>query len=195
VSCAGLLLFSSWYFGKTSPSVRPLFVSGMTCDMGLSAAKAERDSAAVSAQPVSSQSKQSVRPASASETPTPPPGPAPEGMVWIPGGEFSMGADEFPDAQPWHRVRVDGFWMDRTEVTNEQFAKFVRPLTMSRLPNVNRAQRIFQAHRTRICGPDRWCSRRPLVVPSSGQAERSLPVVVLRGRRELETSGRPAERH
>src|SRR4051812_18762665 len=57
----------------------------------------------------------------------PAPGPAPEGMVWIPGGEFAMGSDEpnFADARPVHRVRVDGFWMDRTEVTNEQFARFI----------------------------------------------------------------------
>jgi formylglycine-generating enzyme required for sulfatase activity len=49
-------------------------------------------------------------------------------MVWIPGGEFWMGSDEpaFPDARPWHRVSVDGFWMDKTEVTNEQFERFVR---------------------------------------------------------------------
>ena len=46
-------------------------------------------------------------------------------MVLVPGGEFWMGADEFPDAQPWHRVFVNGFWMDKTEVTNEQFEKFV----------------------------------------------------------------------
>jgi formylglycine-generating enzyme required for sulfatase activity len=66
-----------------------------------------------------------------------PPHPPPEGMVWIPGGEFSMGAlapldanDEVGmqatlDSRPIHRVYVDGFWMDRTEVTNEQFAAFV----------------------------------------------------------------------
>jgi formylglycine-generating enzyme required for sulfatase activity len=63
--------------------------------------------------------------------------PAPEGMVWIPGGEFSMGSDEASemlcglpgvtaDARPVHRVYVDGFWMDRTEVTNEQFERFVK---------------------------------------------------------------------
>src|SRR5262249_12043278 len=54
-----------------------------------------------------------------------PPGPAPDGMVWIPGGVFWMGSPDFPDAQPVHKVYVDGFWMDKTEVTNEQFAKFI----------------------------------------------------------------------
>jgi formylglycine-generating enzyme len=55
-----------------------------------------------------------------------PPGPAPEGMVWIPGGQYWMGAndDAMPDARPVHLVTVDGFWMDETEVTNAQFAKF-----------------------------------------------------------------------
>jgi formylglycine-generating enzyme required for sulfatase activity len=51
--------------------------------------------------------------------------PAPEGMAWIPGGVFWMGSDDFPDARPVHKVGIDGFWMDKTEVTNEQFAKFV----------------------------------------------------------------------
>src|SRR5262249_52135743 len=50
------------------------------------------------------------------------------GMVWIPGGEFTMGTDSdlgWPDEKPAHRVRVDGFWMDETEVTNAQFRAFV----------------------------------------------------------------------
>lgn len=67
------------------------------------------------------------------------PGEAPAGMVWIPGGEFSMGTDDptkmlcegagsdpMPDARPIHRVAVDGFWMDETEVTNTQFARFIK---------------------------------------------------------------------
>jgi len=72
------------------------------------------------------------------ENATPAAGTAPDGMVWIPGGEFSMGAAEpadredvvgmqaVGDSRPVHRVSVDGFWMDRTEVTNDQFAAFVR---------------------------------------------------------------------
>jgi formylglycine-generating enzyme len=55
----------------------------------------------------------------------PPTAGAPEGMAWIPGGEFSMGAN-VPDARPVHRVYVNGFFMDRTDVTNVQFAKFVK---------------------------------------------------------------------
>lgn len=57
---------------------------------------------------------------------TPPPGPAPDGMVWIPGGTFWMGCDdcEMPDAEPVHLVSVDGYWMDKTPVTNAQFEKF-----------------------------------------------------------------------
>jgi formylglycine-generating enzyme len=54
------------------------------------------------------------------------PGGEPPGMVWVPGGEFTMGGpDGYPDASPSHRVRVHAFWMDATEVTNAQFAAFV----------------------------------------------------------------------
>jgi sulfatase modifying factor 1 len=66
------------------------------------------------------------------------PGKPQQGMAWIPGGEFSMGAQDPPDmehdhiamkatedSRPVHRVYVDGFWMDETDVTNAEFAKFV----------------------------------------------------------------------
>lgn len=68
----------------------------------------------------------------------PAPGKAPLAMIWIPGGEFSMGAQDpsgidnnlvgmhaIDDARPIHRVYVDGFFMDETDVTNRQFAAFV----------------------------------------------------------------------
>ncbi|HWW42231.1 formylglycine-generating enzyme family protein, partial [Pedobacter sp.] len=60
-----------------------------------------------------------------------------KGMVWIPGGEFSMGGvnpvgmndgghESMNDARPVHRVYVGGFYMDETEVTNAEFAAFVK---------------------------------------------------------------------
>lgn len=122
------LLTGAWYFFASAPSASAEegMRSGMTCGMGISAAKAGLGVAAVGTQPAVV-STQSAQPAGDSpHTKVPPPGPAPDGMVWIPGGEFWMGAEEFPDAQPWHRVSVDGFWMDKTEVTNDQFAKFVK---------------------------------------------------------------------
>lgn len=53
----------------------------------------------------------------------------PPGMAWVPGGEFLMGSDSRmaqPNEKPTHRVRVKGFWMDTTHVTNAQFARFVQ---------------------------------------------------------------------
>ncbi len=48
-------------------------------------------------------------------------------MLLIPGGTFRMGSDRhYPEEAPVHRVTVDGFWMDRTPVTNRQFRDFVR---------------------------------------------------------------------
>ena len=71
--------------------------------------------------------------------PAPAPTNAPAGMVWVPGGEFSMGSllpsdgictlatqGAVQDCQPVHRVYVNGFWMDKTDVTNDEFEKFVQ---------------------------------------------------------------------
>jgi formylglycine-generating enzyme required for sulfatase activity len=70
-------------------------------------------------------------------------------MVWISGGKFTMGgigADVPADEVPLHDVKIDGFWMDKTEVTNEQFERFVketgyvtvaeRPLSQKTLPGL-----------------------------------------------------------
>lgn len=59
---------------------------------------------------------------------TPAPGATPEGMVWIPGGTFWMGCAEceMPDTLPVHLVTVDGYWIDKTLITNAEFAKFVK---------------------------------------------------------------------
>jgi len=52
-----------------------------------------------------------------------------QGMRWIPGGSFMMGGDNSQadkDEYPKHQVTIDGFWMDATEVTNAEFAAFVK---------------------------------------------------------------------
>ena len=65
------------------------------------------------------------------------PASLPVGMVFIPGGEFSMGSldptemvcggdQPMDDARPLHRTYVDAFFMDATEVTNEEFEQFVK---------------------------------------------------------------------
>jgi formylglycine-generating enzyme required for sulfatase activity len=60
--------------------------------------------------------------------PAQPPGATPESMVWVPGGWFWMGSDEeYPlDVGPTHKVYVDGFWMGKFEVTNAEWAQFVK---------------------------------------------------------------------
>jgi formylglycine-generating enzyme required for sulfatase activity len=48
-----------------------------------------------------------------------------QGMVWIPGGSFEMGDTVYAEEGGKRRVTVAGFWMDRHEVTNREFAAFV----------------------------------------------------------------------
>lgn len=53
----------------------------------------------------------------------------PNGMVWVPGGNFLMGSDSKmaqPNEKPTHKVNVQGFWMDKHHVTNAEFARFVK---------------------------------------------------------------------
>ncbi len=67
-------------------------------------------------------------------------------MVLIKGGTFQMGSDNFPDAKPVHAVAVSSFYMDEHEVTNAQFAQFVKatgyktvaeqPLNPADFPNI-----------------------------------------------------------
>jgi sulfatase modifying factor 1 len=81
--------------------VHPVGAQTQHCDMGISAARAAMISASAAPAP---------KPDSAAHS----------GMMWIPGGEFSMGSDhpDMADARPVHLVHVDGFWIDPTDVTN-----------------------------------------------------------------------------
>ena len=48
-------------------------------------------------------------------------------MITVPGGTFRMGSDRhYPEEAPVHRVTVDGFWIDRSPVTNREFRRFVK---------------------------------------------------------------------
>jgi formylglycine-generating enzyme required for sulfatase activity len=78
---------------------------------------------------------------------------APEGMVWIPGASFAMGCDEgAPNERPVHQVKISGFFLERTEVTNADFARFVeatgfvtfaeRAPTESEMPGTRAADRV-----------------------------------------------------
>src|SRR5688572_20203095 len=49
-----------------------------------------------------------------------------DGIMLIPAGAFWMGRDEgSPDEAPLHRVFVTDFWMERTKVSNAEFAAFL----------------------------------------------------------------------
>lgn len=49
------------------------------------------------------------------------------GMMWVPSGTFMMGSNHGQaDEQPVRPITLNGFWMDKTEVTNDQFEKFVQ---------------------------------------------------------------------
>ena len=62
---------------------------------------------------------------------------APEGMVSIPPGEFWMGRTHYflidevgwlerdrRDDMPAHKTYIDSFYLDKYEVTNEEYARF-----------------------------------------------------------------------
>jgi hypothetical protein len=72
-----------------------------------------------------------------------------QGMQWIPGGTFRMGADHsYPEEAPVRTVTVGGFWMDSYTVTNAEFTTFVqasgyrtvaeRPLDSALYPGIQR---------------------------------------------------------
>jgi formylglycine-generating enzyme required for sulfatase activity len=102
----------------------------------------------------------------------------PRRKAWCgcPGGEFLDGCALHPwtrttwlgmrattDSRPIHRVSVDGFWMDANEVTNEQFARFVKETPVqSRWRSEHRRRRITHGGAGRFEARVPWCSLRPI---------------------------------
>src|SRR5436189_5837079 len=75
-----------------------------------------------------------------------------DGMVWVPGSEYDLGDNVYPEEGPIRHVRVAGFLMDRHEVTNAQFAAFVKatgyvtdaeqPLDAKTHPDISASMRV-----------------------------------------------------
>ena len=63
-------------------------------------------------------------------------------FVRIPAGEFSMGSDNGGnDERPRHKVMLGEYWMGKTEVTNAQFAAFVKATGYKTEAEINNAQK------------------------------------------------------
>ena len=72
-----------------------------------------------------------------------------------------VGMQATKDSRPIHRVYMDGFWMDETDITNDDFAAFVKATGYVRSPNASPARRTFQARHPKIWWPAPWCTRPP----------------------------------
>jgi formylglycine-generating enzyme required for sulfatase activity len=90
-------------------------------------------------------------------------------MAWVPGGSFVMGSDRhYPEEAPAREVAVEGFWIDRHPVTNEQFGRFV-----AETGHVTVAEQAPD--------PDAYPDARPdLLVPASAVFRTPRPPVDLR---------------
>ena len=83
-------------------------------------------------------------------------------MVWIPGGTFRMGSDEhYPEEAPVHRVSLNGFWIDRTPVTNRQFKEFVRATGHSHVAEIQPDPKNYPGRCPTCSMPARWSSLPP----------------------------------
>jgi formylglycine-generating enzyme required for sulfatase activity len=129
------------------------------------------------------------------------PAEAPEDMVWISGRTFVMGSnDHYPEEAPAHPVKVDGFWIEETPVTNRKFAEFVKAtgyVTLAEkapdpkdypgaLPNMLKAGSLVFIQPKSVNGPDiiQWWAfkfganwRRPLGGLSDLRGKLDHPVV------------------
>ena len=47
-------------------------------------------------------------------------------LVFVPAGKFEMGSQGYKGEGPLHAVGLNAFWIDQTEVTNQQYAKCVQ---------------------------------------------------------------------
>ena len=118
--------------------------------------------------------------ATPSGTPSPrAPGPARCDMVLVPGGTFEMGTDRgMPFEGPVHRVTVHSFWIDRCEVTNKEFGRFVAATRYRTESEKQGWSGVFDP-RAGEWGPVKGADWRHPEGPSSSLAGRDAQPVVL----------------
>ena len=97
-----------------------------------------------------------------------------------------------PDARPIHRVYVDGFFMDKTDVTNEEFAKFVKATGYRTVAEIAPTQEEFPTAPKTTLLPDQLVFT---PTPHAVSLNNIVSVVALPKRRQLAASGRPAEQY
>ena len=74
------------------------------------------------------------------------PGPVPAplkdeiALVFVPAGKLEMGDEDYRGDGPLHAVDLNAFWIDQTEVTNQQYAKCVE---QGVLPAARTSQFLF----------------------------------------------------
>ncbi len=92
-------------------------------------------------------------------------------MVSIPGGEFVMGSNNGdPDEAPPHAVSVAPFWMDVTEVTNDEFAAFLQA-TGYQAPTVQLGEGNHPVSRVTWDDADAYCTWAGKRLPSEAEWE------------------------
>ncbi len=125
------------------------------------------------------------------QTDRPPGRPPARDMVWIPAGSFLMGSDDhYPEESPAHRVVVEGFWIDRSPVTNAQFRKFVKATG-----HVTLAERPADPAAYPDALPELLAPSSIVFVPPPGPHRhgRSLPLVAVPAGGQLAPPGRPGQ--
>jgi formylglycine-generating enzyme required for sulfatase activity len=107
-------------------------------------------------------------------------------MVWVPGGTTVIGSDDFhAEEAPKRHVLVKGFWIDRHEVTNAEFAAFVKATGYRTVNERNGGGAVFRSPEeiTSLADVTQWWIFEPKATwlfphgPAGAPAQQAMPVV------------------
>ncbi|MBU0550817.1 formylglycine-generating enzyme family protein [Myxococcota bacterium] len=118
----------------------------------------------------------------------PPPAASTEGMAYIPAGLFYMGSDALPpDRKPKHKIHLDAFFIDRTEVSNLDFVQFLNKhgdgggrywkpggaITQGERYSVSAAYADYPAHFVSFFGAEAYCRAQLKRLPTEAEWEKA----------------------